>query len=220
MLTTQPIRVLLVDDHVVVRSGLAALLGSLGNFVVAGEAAHGEEAVRVACEVHPDLVLMDLSMPRMNGIEATRQLRHQCPAARILILSMHEDAAFVAQAFRAGASGYVVKLGTADELRMALETVAAGKTFLSPSVAGFIMEDYLRQGQAAQGGGGSGLSPRELEVLQLIIDGNTTDAIANLLSISPNTAQHHRANLKRKLGAHSNAELIKTAIEKNLVMSK
>jgi DNA-binding NarL/FixJ family response regulator len=219
-MASHSIRVLLVDDHVVVRRGLAALLASLGNFVVAGEAADGEEAIRVIGEAKPDLVLMDLSMPGLSGLEATRRLRQSRPGVRVLILSMHEDKEFVAQALLAGAGGYAVKHCTPEELRLAMETVAAGGTFISPTVAGPIVDDYLRQTRSEQGSSGLAPTDRELEVLRLIVEGHTTDAIAEALSISPNTAQHHRANLKRKLGARSNAELVRIAIKKNLIVTE
>jgi two-component system response regulator NreC len=215
--SVQPIRVLLVEDHVVVRRGLAALLASLGNFLVVGEAADGEEGTHVFDEVHPDLVLMDLSMPRLNGIEATRRLRQLHPDVHVLILSMHEDEAFVAQALLAGAQGYVVKHSTPEELRLAMETVSRGGIFISPAVARPIVDEYLHRAQNEYESNGAAPSPRELEVLQLIAEGHTTDEIAELLSISPHTAQHHRANLKRKLEARSNADLIRISIEKKLI---
>ncbi len=219
-MSTHPIRVLLVDDHIVVRRGLASLLASLGNFVVAGEAADGEEAIRLIGEAKPDLVLMDLSMPGLSGLETTRRLRQSRREARILILSMHEDKEFVAQALLAGAGGYAVKHCTPEELRLAMETVAAGGRFISPAVAGPIVDDYLRQARSEQETPGLALSDRELEVLRLIVEGYTTDAIAGRFSISPNTVQHHRASLKRKLGARSNAELVKIAIKKNLTVTE
>lgn len=214
------IRVLLVDDHVVVRRGLALLLASLGNFVVCGEAADGDEAIRVFSEVHPDLILMDLSMPRLNGLEATRRLRQSHLGARILVLSMHDDEEFVAQALLAGAGGYVVKQSTPEELRLAMETVAAAGVFISPAVARPIVDEYLRQARSEQEAPGSMLTPREREVLQLIAEGHTTDEIAEMLTISPHTAHHHRTNLKRKLGARSDAEMIKIAIKKNLILTQ
>ena len=220
MMSAPPIRVLLVDDHVVVRRGLAALLASLGNFVVAGEAADGNEAVRAFGETRPDLIVMDLSMPRLNGLEATRQIHQSHPKVCILVLSMHDDEAFVAQALLAGAKGYAVKQCTPEELRLAMETVAAGGVFISPTVAGPIVEEYLRQAQAEQAVPGSALTPREREVLQLIAEGHTTGEIAALLTISPHTAHHHHTNLKRKLGARSDAEMVKIAIKKNLILTQ
>jgi DNA-binding NarL/FixJ family response regulator len=216
----QPIRVLLVDDHVVVRRGLAALFASLGNFVVAGEATDGDEALRLIGEVYPDLILMDLSMPRLGGLETTRRLRQMHPHTRILVLSMHEDPEYVAQALLAGAGGYLVKNCTPEELRQAVESVASGETFISPAVASPLVDDYLRQANADQETRGPAITAREIEVLQLIAEGHTTNRIAELLSISPHTAQHHRTNLKRKLGARSDAELIRIAIKKNLILTQ
>ena len=216
----QPLRVLLVEDHVVVRRGLAALLNAFGDFIVVGEAADGDECVRVYEELTPDLVLMDLSMPRLNGIESTRRLRQLHPEVRILILSMHEDEAFVAQALLAGAGGYVVKHSTPEELRLAMETVSHGGMFISPAVTKPIVDEYMRRGMSDHQTDGSTPSSRELEVLQLIAEGRTTDQIAALLSISPHTAQHHRTNLKRKLGAHSNAEMVRIAIEKKFILGQ
>jgi len=220
MAATQPVRVLLVDDHVVVRRGLASLLASLGNFAVVGEATDGDEAIRLVGDARPDLVLMDLSMPRLSGLEATRRLRQSHPATHILVLSMHEDEEFVAQALLAGAGGYVVKHCTPEELRLAMHTVAAGGVFISPAVAGPIVDEYLRRAQAEPEASGMALTAREVEVLQLIAEGHTTSQIAEMLTISPHTAQHHRTNLKRKLGARSDAEMIKIAIQRKLILTQ
>ncbi len=216
-MAAQPIRVMLVEDHVVVRRGLAALLASLGNFLVVAEAADGEESIRIFDEAQPSLIVMDLSMPRLNGIEATRRLKQARPDVHILILSMHEDEAFVAQALMVGAQGYVVKQSTSEELRLAMETVARGGVFISAAVARPIVDEYIRQAQTDHGVRVSAPTSREIEVLQLIAEGHTTEEIAALLNISPHTAQHHRTNLKRKLEARSNADLIKIAIERKLI---
>ena len=213
-----PIRIMLVDDHNVVRRGLAALLEMEGGFEVVAEAEDGETALRRAGEVQPDVVMLDLSMPRLNGLETTRRLRRQLPQTQVLVLSMHEDEEFVAQALQAGAGGYVLKRSMEEELFLALRAVANGNVFVSPAVARPIVDEYLRRAGSPTEGSGPVLTSREREVLQLIAEGRTTTEVAQALSISPHTAVRHRANLMQKLGVHNQTDLIRLAIERGLVV--
>ncbi len=214
----RPIRIMLVDDHNIVRRGLAALLQMEGGFEVVAEAEDGEMALRRADEARPDIVMLDLSMPRLNGLEATRRLKRKLPQTQVLVLSMHEDEEFVAQALQAGASGYVLKRSMEDELFLALRAVASGNVFVSPAVARPIVDEYLRRTTQAPEQVGAALTSREREVLQLIAEGRSTAEIAAALSISPHTAVRHRANLMQKLDAHNQAELIRLAIERGLIV--
>lgn len=211
-------RILLVDDHAVVRSGLAALLSSFGNnFEVVGEAANGREALNALNTLRPDLVMMDLSMPPdLSGLEATRLMRDSHPEIPILILSMHEEKVFVEQALRAGAKGYVVKHCTSAELRLAITTVAAGGTFISPAIAQPIVNEYLHRA-AGQALTIAGLTLREQEILQLMAQGHTSAQIALHLTISLTTVRTHIRNLMQKLGAHSRLEAVALAMRHGLV---
>ncbi len=214
----RPIRIMLVDDHNVVRRGLAALLEMEGGFEVVAEAEDGETALRRAGEVQPDVVMLDLSMPRLNGLETARRLRRQLPQTQVLVLSMHEDEEFVAQALQAGAGGYVLKRSMEEELFLALRAVANGNVFVSPAVARPIVDEYLRRAGPSTERFATVLTSREREVLQLIAEGRTTTEAAQALSISPHTAVRHRANLMQKLGVHNQADLIRLAIERGLVV--
>jgi|CXWL01.1.fsa_nt_gi DNA-binding NarL/FixJ family response regulator len=214
----RPIRIMLVDDHNVVRRGLAALLEMEGGFEVVAEAEDGETALRRAGEVQPDVVMLDLSMPRLNGLETARRLRRQLPQTQVLVLSMHEDEEFVAQALQAGAGGYVLKRSMEEELFLALRAVANGNVFVSPAVARPIVDEYLRRAGPSTERSGPVLTSREREVLQLIAEGRTTTEVAQALSISPHTAVRHRANLMQKLGVHNQTDLIRLAIERGLVV--
>jgi DNA-binding NarL/FixJ family response regulator len=214
----RPIRIMLVDDHNVVRRGLAALLEMEGGFDVVAEAEDGETALRRAGEVQPDVVMLDLSMPRLNGLETARRLRRQLPQIQVLVLSMHEDEEFVAQALQAGAGGYVLKRSMEEELFLALRAVASGNVFVSPAVARPIVDEYLRRAGSPTERSGPALTSREREVLQLIAEGRTTTEVAQALSISSHTAVRHRANLMQKLGVHNQADLIRLAIERGLVV--
>jgi DNA-binding NarL/FixJ family response regulator len=209
-----PVKVILVDDHTIVRRGLAALLQMEGGYVVVGEAADGKEALRCAAEVTADVMILDLSMPRLNGLETTRRLVRRQPQLRVLLLSMYDDEAFVTQAIQAGAAGFVLKRSMEDELFQALAAIMKGERFISPMLS-LAAADLL-----AEEANSSQLTSREREVLQLIAEGHNTTEIAELLAISPHTATRHRANLMQKLDAHTQAGLIRTAIERGLVVLK
>lgn len=208
------IKVILVDDHTIVRRGLAALLQMGGNYTVVAEADDGEAALRLADEVMADVMILDLSMPRLNGLETTRRLKRQQLHLPILVLSMYDDEAFVMQALQAGASGYILKRSLEDELFQALDAVLAGERFVSATL-NLLVSELLAEETAV-----TELTPREREILQLIAEGHNTAEIAELLTISPHTASRHRANLMQKLDAHTQAGLVRTAIEQGLVVLK
>lgn len=203
-------RVILVDDHTIVRRGLAALLRSDGKFEIVAEAGDGEEALQRAKETEADLMILDLSMPRMNGLETIRRLTRQSPRLGVLVLSMYDDEQFVGQALRDGARGYILKHAMDEELFSALDAVLRGEQYVSSQID----MDKVDEQCACE----TELTDREREVLQLIVDGLTTQQVADQLSISPHTATRHRANLMQKLGVHNQAELIRCAAQQGLVI--
>lgn len=211
-------RILIADDHVIVREGLRTLLEAQPDIEVVGEAKDGEEAVSKTKETQPDIVLMDITMPGMNGLEATRQIKQHDPDVRILVLTMHEEDEYFFEFLYAGASGYFVKGGSSDELVLALRAVWHGDVFLYPTMAKKLLGDYL-QGMRAEQDKKSydGLTNREREVLKLIAEGHTNQEIAELLVISTTTVQTHRANIMAKLGLHSRTELIKYALRRGFI---
>jgi DNA-binding NarL/FixJ family response regulator len=211
--------VLLAEDHTIVRKGLRALLDDETDIEVVGEAQDGREAVKMVKQLRPHVVLMDISMPGLNGLEATRQIKAQAPEVRVLVLTRHANREYIYQILRAGASGYVVKQAVPAELVLAIQAVYRGDTFLSPSISGKVVEDYVRQAEAIVSVEDSydRLTPREREVLQLIAEGHTSPEIAELLHISVKTVGHHRTNLMDKLDLHSTAELTQYAIRKGVI---
>ena len=211
------IRILLVDDHTILRDGLRALLESEPDLKVIGEAEEGRQAVTLACQHEPDVVLMDISMPLLNGLEATRQIKRQCPKVKVLILSMYDNEEYIRQALEAGAMGYILKDAASRELISAIRDVFRGEAVLSPAVTRLVIEDYLRWGGIRPVEDADGLSPREREVLQLIAEGHTNKQIAEILNISIKTVQAHRTSLMQKLDLHDRGELIKYAIQKKII---
>jgi DNA-binding NarL/FixJ family response regulator len=210
------IRVLLADDHAILREGVRALLGYYPDVEVVGEAQDGEQAVSLVAELSPDIVLMDIAMPSMNGIEATRRIHQDYPATRVVILTQHEDWRYVLPLLQAGASGYVLKRALGADLISALRTVARGETFLYPAVATIIVDEIHRQAEASAPST-EPLTPRETEILQHVARGQTNPQIAASLSLSVKTVEWHRANLMNKLDAHSAADLVRHAIQQGLV---
>lgn len=214
------IRILLADDHAILRAGLKALLNAQTDIQVIGEAATGEEAVRVAQAEKPDLVLMDISMGDMGGVAATREVLRVCPTTRVLMLTMHDDAAYVQQALDAGAAGYLLKRAADSELLAAIRAVQRGDTFLYPSVARVLVDDYLRMrktGEPVTSKSADTLTPREREVLVLIAQGYSNHEIAERLTLSVKTVETHKARIQEKLGLRTRAELVRYAMQKGLM---
>ena len=202
------ITVLLVDDHSLVRRGFRRILEDELDIVVAGEAGDGTEAVRLARELHPQVVVMDCAMPKMNGLEATRKILEQQPQTLVLMLSMHPEETLVRQALDAGARGYVLKNAVDLELGAAIRRVVAGET---------VLDSQLPRPAALKGDRDEHLTPRELEILQMIVDGKSNKEIATVLDLSANTVAVHRANIMDALGIHKTAELVVYAIRNGLV---
>jgi DNA-binding NarL/FixJ family response regulator len=211
------IRVLLVDDHAILREGIKALLEKRENIEVVAEAANGREAIPKAIEACPDIVVLDVSMPLMDGLEATRQMKRDNPDIKILVLTMHDSEEYFFQLLRAGASGYVTKRTISRELVSAIEAVYRGESFFCPSMAKHLLSDYLRLDKNADHTEREELTPREREVVKLIAEGYTNQQIANLLHRSVKTIESHRSNILRKLNIHDSIELVKYAVRKKLI---
>jgi DNA-binding NarL/FixJ family response regulator len=212
------IRVLLADDHQLVREGIRALLLSIAGVDVVGEAADGQGAIRLATELRPDVILMDIMMPGMNGLGATEQIVKGKSGARVIILSMNESDEFVLQAIRAGASGYLLKNAKTAELELALRSVAEGQTYLSPAISGHVIEDSKRR-MEEDGSSTDPLTPRQREVLVLVAEGNSSKQIASALGISVKTVEMHRRQIMSALGIHDIAGLTRYAIRIGIVDS-
>lgn len=210
------IRVLLVDDHTMMRDGLRRLLSENSDVEVVGECADGSTAVELARKLNPDLVLMDVGMPELNGIEATLRIRQSNASVRVLGLSTHGDPRYVQHMLAAGASGYVPKICAYDELLRAVRAIAAGGVYISPEIASAVVERSVRGAPGAAASAYSVLSSREREVLQLVAEGRTSGESARRLSISIKTVETHRRNIVQKLGLHGTAELTKYAIREGL----
>ena len=222
------ISVLLVDDHELVRRGLRSFLGSRTDIVIAGEAENGEQALSLALEIKPDVVIMDISMPGMDGMEVTRRLKEQCPQCNVLALTVHEDKQYFIEMIAAGASGYVTKQAAADELGTAILAVSAGQVYLQPALARWLLEDYQRlirdaELHATQPLADSDLvgldvlSARERQVLELVAQGLNNQIIGERLELSPKTIARHRERIMHKLNMHSRTELVKFAIRTGLI---
>ena len=210
------IRILLADDHKITRQGLRSLLEKQQDMEVVAEAEDGRTAVRLVGELSPNVVIMDVTMPDLNGVEATRQIVGQSPDVKIIALSMHSDTLFVTEMLRSGASGYLLKDCAFEELSRAIHAVVAGKTYLSPSVSGVVVDDYLHRLSKADFSDSQVLTDREREVLQLLAEGKSTKQIALKLHISVKTVETHRRQMMNKLDIHTVAELTKYAIRKGL----
>jgi len=213
MTANRAIRVLLADDHAVVRQGFRLILSSQEGIEVICEAGNGREAVELAVRHRPDVAVIDVSMPELNGIEATRRILEQCPHVKILALSMHKDAVYVREILRAGARGYILKDSVDAEFVQAIRALSRGEGYLSPAISGAVLDDYRRHVSDPV----DLLTTREREVLQLIAEGKTNKEIANLLDLSVYTVDAHRGKIMEKLNMHSVTDLVRFAIRKGIV---
>jgi DNA-binding NarL/FixJ family response regulator len=213
-----PIRIALADDHAVMRTGLRLVLERQADFTVVGEVSDGREAVALAQKDAPDVLVMDIGMPNLNGIEAARQVAAVAPQVSVVILSMHSDEAYVLRALKAGARGYLLKESAESDLIAAIRAVHAGKAFFSPAVSRMLVEDYVRQLQDREiEDSYELLTTREREILQLIAEGKSNKEVAAILSLSLYTIETHRGNLMEKLGLHTVPELILYAVRKGVI---
>ena len=212
------LRVLLGDDHTVLRHGLRKILEDRRDWHVVAEAGNGRDAVREALALNPDVAVLDIGMPLLNGIEATRQIVRRAPSVRVLILSMHSDQVYVTQAIQAGARGYLLKESAGAELLEAITTLAAGKSYFSQAVAQVVFDDYVKTlTEKGITDPYDALSEREREVLQLVAEGRSSKEIAELLSISPATVETHRAHLLQKLRLHNTVEVVRYATRRGII---
>jgi two-component system response regulator NreC len=212
------LQILLADDHTLVRQGLTKILEEQPDWTVVAQASDGREAVKQTLQLKPDVAILDIGMPLLNGIEATRQLTRRLPDLHVLILSMHAEEAYITQALEAGAQGYLLKDSADTELIRAVSAVAVGKSFFSPAVARVMLDDYVRH-LAGKGivDRYQALSEREREIFQLIAEGHSNKEIADLLSVSPATVETHRAHILQKLDVHNTAELVLYAVRRGVI---
>jgi two-component system response regulator NreC len=206
-------KILLADDHTIVRQGLKLIISSHADLQVIGEAANGREVLELAEKLKPDLILMDVAMPELNGIEATRRLREVSPRTKVLVLSMHKEAVYVREILKAGARGYILKDAIDTELISAIQSVARGDGYISPAISGTLLSDYRQNITNPL----DLLSSREREVLQLIAEGKTNKEVATRLNLSVYTVDSHRGKIMEKLNLHSTGELVRFAMKQGLV---
>lgn len=211
------LRLLIADDHTLVRQGLRRILEGQPGWEVVAETGDGREAVRLTAELKPDVVLLDIAMPHLNGVEAMQQIERRVPGVRVLVLSMYSDEAYVTRAIRAGASGYLLKDSADTDLIKGITAVAQGKSFFSPAAARVIVDNYARPAAAGVADRFDSLSEREREVFQLVAEGYSNKEVAELLHISPATVETHRAHVMEKLDLHSTAELVLCAVRRGIV---
>jgi two-component system response regulator NreC len=214
---SEKIRVLIADDHTIVRAGVRLLLETEPDMEVVGEALTGEQAIELAASLRPTLVLMDIAMPGLDGLEATRQIKAKAPDTRILVLTMHRSDEYFFEMLKAGASGYVLKAAETDELVNAIRVVARGDTFLFPTMAKKLVQDYIRRFGEVEAAGQPMLTGREKEILRLVAQGYSNKEIAERLTLSPSTIHSHRSNLMRKLDLNSQHALIQYAREQGWI---
>ncbi len=212
-MTPGPVRILMVDDHPVVLAGLKALVGADPDFAVVGEARDGHTALRMALELTPDVVVLDISLPEMNGIELAAALRAQRPQIRLLVLTVHEERAYLRQLLEQGVGGYLLKRSAADELPRAIRAVAAGGTYLDPAIAGKVVGGLARGATHGQGGQAAELSERESDVLRLVAGGHSNKAISSRLGISVKTVETYKARAMEKLGFRSRVDVVRYAAD-------
>jgi DNA-binding NarL/FixJ family response regulator len=212
----RPIKVLLADNHTLVRAGIRVLLEQIPGVTVVAEASDGREAIKLVGTEHPDVVLMDITMPVMNGLEATTRIVKEFPGTRVVMLSVHTDEEYVLQALRAGATGYLLKDAGCDELGIAVAASARNETYLSPAVSRHVVGDYVRRTGVGESRLAS-LTPRQREILQLVAEGKSTKEIASILDVSVKTVETHRAQLMERLDIHDVAGLVRYAIRAGIV---
>lgn len=211
-------RILIAEDHTIVRQGLSALINRQPDMQVVGEAKDGKEAIEKTKEMSPDVILMDIAMKHMNGLEATARIKKIAPEVKILVLTMYDNEEYIYQILRAGASGYLLKEAAMADLISAIKAVNGGESYLSPSISKKVIEDYIRRAEQGETAGFDDiLSDREREILQLIAEGHTYEEIASILCISKKTVETHRANIMDKLDIHDKVGLVKYAIRKGLI---
>lgn len=212
------IRILIADDHGIVRKGLRLQLEQHEEFQVVGEASDGREAVRLAEELSPDVIIMDIAMPNLNGIQATTQLVKKNPKLGVIILSMHSDESYLTRTLSAGAKGYLLKDSADQDLYRAVQSVSEGKPFFSPSIAKTLLEDYMRQlQQRGLQDSYDLLTDREKEILQLLAEGKSNKEVAGQLNLSPSTVETHRTRIMQKLDLHSSADIVLYAVRKKII---
>ncbi len=212
------IRVLVTDDHAIVRDGICALLAVTDDIEAVGEATNGREALEMVASLAPDIVLMDIVMPLMDGLEATRRMHRKFPRTKVIVLTQYEDREYVLPVIEAGASGFVSKAAAASELLSAIRSVHRGDSFLSPSIARLLVDDYRQIARAGKSNDTSEqLTDREREILKLLAEGHSTNEIARMLVISPKTVERHKTNLMAKLDIHNRLDLFKYALRKGIV---
>jgi DNA-binding NarL/FixJ family response regulator len=213
MVSSRKTRILLADDHTLVRRGFALILSKQQDQEIVGEAQNGREAVELAEKLQPDVVVIDVSMPELNGIEATRRISDKCPKTRVLALSMHRDAVYVREILRAGARGYLVKDADDDTFLLAVRAVARGEAYLSPSIADAVLSDYRKHITNPI----DLLTSREREVLHMIAEGKTNKEIANILELSVYTVEAHRGKIMEKLNLHNTGDIVRFAARNGLI---
>jgi len=212
------IRVLVVDDHTIVRDGISALLALAGDIEVVGEAINGNEALKMATKLQPDVVLMDIAMPIMGGLEATRRISKELPNTKVLVVTQHDDKEYVFPVIESGASGLISKAGASSELATGIRAVHRGDSFLSPSVARLLVENYQQTaGDRVQLDPYNQLPEREREILKLLAEGFSTQEIADMLIITRKTVEGHKTNLMAKLGIHNKIDLVKYALRRGII---
>ena len=213
------IRVLVTDDHAIVRDGICALLALTGDIEAVGEATNGREALEMVAKLSPDIVLMDMVMPLMDGLEATRRIHKRFPETKVIVLTQYEDREYVLPVIEAGASGFISKVAASSELTSAIRAVYYGDSFLSPSIARLLVEDYRQIARAVKNKDASEqLTDREREILKLLAEGYSTQEIARMLVISPKTVERHKTNLMAKLDIHNRLDLFKYALRKGIIV--
>jgi DNA-binding NarL/FixJ family response regulator len=214
----QKIKVLVVDDHTIVRDGICALLALSGDIEVVGEATNGNEAIQKIRELHPDVVLMDIAMPIMGGLEATRRISKEFPKTKVLVLTQHDDKEYFFPVIESGASGFISKAAASSELTIGIRSVYRGDSYLSPSVTKLLVENYQHtSSERTNQDPYHQLTGREREVLKLLAEGHGSQEIAEMLVITPKTVEGHKTNLMAKLGVHNRVELVKYALRKGII---